>query len=381
MQSVFKAAVEERAERRDVVVATVVKTWGSTPQKQGAKLLVRADGSGVGTLGGGCVEGDIWFAAREILQHGGDSEMRDYTLNEELAAKDGLVCGGTMRFLIDPVRGSDEYGDFAEEIVSAYGGGKPAAIATIVVASPEMKEVHKGQRMLIRENGETKGSLGDDELNRQAVRKARSLMAMGRCEYVENEAGCEYFIETYTTPPTLVLTGGGHVSKALAPVAKSVGMRIFVFDDREEFANRERFPEASIIETGSYTEGFTKMPVNANSFIIIATRGHRHDSEATKAAIDTPASYIGLLGSRRKTILIFEELFKQGMTREDIRRVRSPVGLNIGGRTPEEIAISIIADILAFRLGGDGAPMMLSETLIGKALERAERNKQSSIAV
>ncbi|MXZ03714.1 MAG: XdhC family protein, partial [Chloroflexi bacterium] len=111
MESVFKAAVQELDDKNPMVVATVVRTSGSTPQKSGAKLLVREDGSGVGTLGGGCVEGDIWFAAQELLKRGGDAELRDYQLNEDLAAQDGLVCGGTMYFLIDPVRESDPYRD------------------------------------------------------------------------------------------------------------------------------------------------------------------------------------------------------------------------------------------------------------------------------
>ena len=124
MEPVFRAAVEELSQERPVAVATVVRTSGSTPQKPGAKLLVRADGSGVGTLGGGCVEGDIWFAAQELMKRGGAAEMRDYQLNEDLAAQDGLVCGGTMYFLIDPIRRSEDYVDFAAEVVAAYEGGE-----------------------------------------------------------------------------------------------------------------------------------------------------------------------------------------------------------------------------------------------------------------
>ena len=134
MEPVFRAAVEELKQGSPVAVATVVRTSGSTPQKPGAKLLVRSDGSGVGTLGGGCVEGDIWFAAQELMKRGGGAEMRDYQLNEDLAAQDGLVCGGTMYFLIDPIRQAPDYLDYAEEVVSAYEGGKPVAIVNLMVA-------------------------------------------------------------------------------------------------------------------------------------------------------------------------------------------------------------------------------------------------------
>ncbi len=367
MEPVFRAAIDELKNDRPMVMATVVKTSGSTPQKPGAKLLVRADGSGVGTLGGGCVEGDIWFAAKQILKRGGGAEMRDYVLNEDLAAQDGLVCGGTMYFLIDPIRESGDYNSFADEVVAAYEGGTPVAIVNLMV-TPEGSNLQVGAKMLVRENGSIQGDLGDPHLNDEAAKKARGLMAMGKNEYVISKSGVEYYIEAYTTPPTLVIAGGGHVSKALAPIAKSVGFRLFIIDDREEFANPERFPEADIVRVADYETGFADLPINANSFIIIATRGHRFDDAATAAAARTPASFVGLLGSRRKTILIYEELLKKGFTMDQVRSIHSPVGLDIGARTPEEIAISIMSEILAFRLGGKGGTMKLEE----KHLQRLE---------
>ncbi len=369
MEPVFRAAVEELKQENTVAVATVVRTSGSTPQKPGAKLLVRSDGSGVGTLGGGCVEGDIWFAAQELMKRGGAAEMRDYELNEDLAAQDGLVCGGTMYFLIDPIRRSADYLDFAEEVVAAYEGGKPVAIVNMM-AAPEGSSFRVGDKMLVREDGETVGTLGDDQFDRQAARRARELMAMGKNDYVVTDDGVEYFIEAFTTPPTLVLVGGGHVSNAIAPVAKSVGFRLFVVDDREEFANAERFPEAEIVRSGEYAETIRGLPINANTFVVVATRGHRYDDAALAAAMETPASYVGLLGSRRKTILIYEELLHRGWPIERVKAVHAPIGLDIGGRTPEEIAISIMAEILAFRLGGDGGSMKLED----RYMERIQQN-------
>ena len=376
MESVFKAAVEELDDERPMVVATVVRTSGSTPQKSGAKLLVRQDGSGVGTLGGGCVEGDIWFAAQELLKRGGDAEVRDYHLNEDLAAQDGLVCGGTMYFLIDPIRKPGPYRDFATQAVAAYAGGSPMAIVS-VTRSRAGSIVSVGTKMLVRENGETQGALGDEILEAMAVAKARDLMAMGKNEYLYLDDGSECYIEAYTTPPTLVLIGGGHVSKAIAPIAKSVGFRIFVFDDREQFSNPERFPEADMTMVGDYRDGFNKLPINANSFVVVATRGHQFDDAAVSGALGTPASYVGLLGSKRKTILIFEELIRNGYAPEQLRRINAPIGLDIGGRTPEEIALSIMSEIVAFRLGGKGGSMKLQERLLDKAIERA--SKSSSV--
>ena len=385
MEQVFRAASEEAAAGNGMVVATVVRTSGSTPQKPGAKLLVRADGSGVGTLGGGCVEGDIWFAASQLLKSGGPAEMRDYELNEDLAAQDGLVCGGTMYFLLDPIRdeanpnGTKANPDFNDEVLAAYDGGAPVAVASLMKA-PEGSGLTVGSQLLVRENGSIAGSLGDEKLDARASVEARRLMAMGKNDYIVTESGAEFFIEAYTTPPTLVLAGGGHVSRAISNIAKTLGFRIFVIDDREEFSNADRFPEAEQTVVSDYASGFKKLPIGTNSFIVIATRGHRYDTAATAAAMRTPASYVGLLGSRRKTILIYEELFAQGFTMEQVKSVRSPIGLSISARTPEEIALSIMAEIVAFRLGGDGGTLKLDDRLIQKAAEKAARKDGPTLA-
>jgi xanthine dehydrogenase accessory factor len=377
MEQVFRAASDEKTADNDMVVATVVKTSGSTPQKPGAKLLVRADGSGVGTLGGGCVEGDIWFAASQLLKSGGSAEMRDYELNEDLAAQDGLVCGGTMYFLLDPVRKETPESDFNDEVIAAYEGGAPVSVASLMNV-PDGSELVVGSKFLVRENGSTAGSLGDEKLDANAMNEARRLMAMGKNDYITAESGAEFFIEAYTTPPTLVLAGGGHVSKAISNIASTLGFRIFVIDDREEFSSAERFPEAELTVVSDYGSAFEKLPIGTNSFIVIATRGHRYDASATASAMRTPASYVGLLGSKRKTILIYEELFAQGFTMDEVQAVRSPIGLNISARTPEEIALSIMSEIVGFRLGGDGGTLKLDQRLIDKAAEKAARRSEST---
>ena len=374
MEQVFRAAHQEIKSGHDMVVATVVKTSGSTPQKPGAKLLVRADGSGVGTLGGGCVEGDIWFASSQLLKSGGPAEMRDYELNEDLAAQDGLVCGGTMYFLLDPVRESVEAQDTNEEVIAAYEGGAPVAVASLMKV-PDGSDLIVGSKLLIRENSSTKGSLGDEKLDASAVSEARKLLAMGKNDYISTKSGVEYFIEAYTSPPTLVLAGGGHVSKAISNIASTLGFRIFVIDDRDEFSNKDRFPEADETVVSDYGSAFEKLPIGTNSFIVIATRGHRYDTSATASAIRTQASYVGLLGSKRKTILIYEELFAQGFTMEQVQGVRSPIGLDISARTPEEIALSIMAEIIGFRLGGDGGQLSLDQKLIDKAAAKASQRQ------
>ena len=376
MKEVFHEAVNELRQGKQAVVATVVRTKGSTPQKPGAKLLVRDDGSGVGTLGGGCVEGDIWFAAKELMRRGGPAEYRDYQLNEDLAAQDGLVCGGTMYFLIDPVYSPDEYLAYAEEIDRAYQGGQSVVMATVIKPA-DGGEVSVGAKLFIREDGSTEGTLGSETADGEAVDRAQELMVHGKNESVTSKDGAEYFIEAYTTPPQLVLCGGGHVSRAIASLAKPLGFRLYITDDREEFANQERFPDADILIVKRPEEAIPELPINANSFIIIATRGHRYDNVALEAAVNTPARYVGLLGSKRKTILIYEDLVRSGVPVDRIKEIRSPLGLDIHARTPEEIAVSIMAEVLMFRLGGTGLPMKLEE----RRIDRIQEKVQEPVAV
>ncbi|HAE34031.1 MAG: hypothetical protein FI713_07435 [SAR202 cluster bacterium] len=379
MQEVFHEAVNRLEKGESVVVATVIRTKGSTPQKPGAKLLVRQDGTGAGTLGGGCVEGDIWFAAKQLMQQGGEAEYREYELNEELAAEDGLVCGGTMYFLIDPVYTPEDYLPYAREIDFAYKGEGAVALATVIKSGSDGKS-RIGDKLFIRENGKTEGTLGNLETDKGAIEKAKILMIHGRNEYVMTASGAEYFIEAYTTPPQLVICGGGHVSRALASLAKPLEFRLFITDDREEFANEDRFPEADIIVSEKPEDALPNLPINPNTFIVVATRGHRYDNSALLAAAKTPARYVGLMGSKRKTILIYEDLMRSDLSLDRIREIRSPIGLDIKARTPEEIAISIMSEMLMFRLGGSGLPMKLDEKQLDRINKKiSEEDSKSKV--
>ncbi len=374
MKEVFEEATNQLNEKHPLVIATVVRTKGSTPQKPGAKLLVRNDGSGVGTLGGGCVEGDIWYAAKQLMKNRGSAETIGYELNEEIAAQDGLVCGGTMFFLVDPIYEKGQEALFLDEINSAYLGGEPVALASLVKTTPDI-DSKLGGKLLIRSDGSVEGTLGADNLNSEAIKYGIELMAYGNSKYVRSETGAEYFVEGYTTPPQIILCGGGHVSRAIYTFAVNLGFNLTVIDDREEFANKTRFPLANVVVAESSAEGFRSIEINKNTFIVIATRGHRYDHVSLEAALNTSASYIGLLGSKRKTILIYEELLSKGVSIDRIKDVRAPIGLDINARTPEEIAISIMAEILMIRNGGGGNEMKLDSNLLEKTSDKAFRNK------
>jgi len=247
MKEVIDGAIELLNDCQPCVLATVVRTKGSTPQKAGAMLLVRQDGTGVGTLGGGCVEGDIWFAAQEILRQGGGPEFKDYYLNEDVAARDGLVCGGTMYFFLEPFREASDFLPYASEMAKAYEGADAVALATVVNV-PEGSGTVLGAKLLLRLDGSVVGSLGTEALDAQAIEVASRVAEVGSAESLMagagTEAGTEIFIEGFTTPPTLVMVGGGHVGKATADLAHRLGYRVYLIDDRPEFANEERFPYA-----------------------------------------------------------------------------------------------------------------------------------------
>ncbi|MSQ25638.1 MAG: XdhC/CoxI family protein [Dehalococcoidia bacterium] len=372
MEQVFQEAERLLGAGQPFVLATVVRTKGSTPQKPGAKLLVRGDGAIVGTLGGGCIEADVWAEAKEILAEGGGTQLRHFLLNEDIAARDGLVCGGNMDILIDPVAGQAGLAGLVaqvQEIVAAYAGKGDCALATLV--SPGAGAGTPGGKLFIRASGrasgETQGTLGSAALDAQAIALARSLMPKGREQWVDADGGAKYYVETFTNPATVVIAGGGHVGKAVYAVARLLGFKVIVVDDRPMYANAERFPEASQIVVDDFARGLRSLQMTPNCYVIVATRGHKLDDLALMEAARSDAGYVGLLGSRRKAVMIFRDLFRAGIPASRIAEIRAPVGLDLGGRTPSEIAVSIMAEIVAVKHGRSGGAMTMDTRMLEKA--------------
>lgn len=365
MQVVFREAKRLVEKREPFVLATVIRAKGSTPQKPGARLLVRRDGGIVGTLGGGCIEAAVWTDAKRALEERTSPYVQEFALNEELAAQDGLVCGGTMEILVDPIYDGEELLYPLEEIIGACGGGPSVALVSSTKGNI-------GARLFVREDGSQLGSLGDTAGDQDAKALARKLMAYGKAESFATESGGEFFVQAFTTPPTILIAGGGHIAKALYTLAKPLGFRVVIVDDRPEFASKERFPEADAVYAKDFTTAFKEVPITSNYYIVVATRGHKFDDLALEYAARSPARYVGLVGSRRKTILIYQSLLAHGIPLERVKEIHAPVGLNLGGRTPEEISLAILAEIAMVRLGGDARPLKLSDKYILKALEKAK---------
>jgi xanthine dehydrogenase accessory factor len=336
------------------VMATVVRVSGSTPQKPGARLLVRRDGTLAGTLGGGCVEADAWAEALALMEHGGGARLREFHLNEDLE-EDGLVCGGTMQVLLEPLTQAE----LLREVVEAHQGGNPVALARLVDAD-------EARYLLVRPDGSTSGELGGGEAGALARHSAVGLLSGGEdtVTYLPVE-GRHLLVESFTAPPALLICGGGHVGYALARLAVPLGLRVLVVDDRAEFASKERFTDADRVVTAPFPEGVAYFTLTAHDAVVVATRGHKHDHVALLAATRSKAGYLALVGSRRKAALVSRALREDGVSPERVARVRCPAGLSIGARTPEEIAVSILAEVLMWRRGGDG--QALSAQLLGAA--------------
>jgi xanthine dehydrogenase accessory factor len=257
---IYEEIVRMRREGRRSALATIVNVNGSIPSYKTAKMLVRDDGSILGTIGGGCVEADVWQAAREVMENEKPRTLK-FDLNQNPKYDTGLVCGGTL----------------------------------------------------------------------------------------------EVFIEPLLPTPVLYIFGAGHVAFNLYKVARIAGFDVVVVDDRESYANRERFPDARDVFAGDFEEVMAQLAPPEDAYLVIVTRGHRDDMRVLRWAVNTPARYIGMIGSRRKVITIYRELEKEGIAPEKFDRVHAPIGLDIGANTPEEIAVAIVAEMIALRRHAEAA--------------------------
>ncbi|MDP9238055.1 MAG: XdhC family protein [Chloroflexota bacterium] len=333
-------------------LATLIDAHGSTPQKVGARLLVRADGTTVGTLGGGCIEAEVSETAYRAMETG-EPRVLDFTLNEDIAVDYGLACGGTERILIDPTFTRDDLG-LARRMLGAVSGEQHGVVMSVVDGGSRVRIASK---MAMWEDGTVDGELCDVQAD--AVQLAERLMEAPRPKpaLVALTGGVQVFADVFAEPPEVVVVGGGHVGRAVATVAHTLGYCITVIDDRADFANRDRFPEAHVVIAGDIEEAIGSHATNRNSAIVIVTRGHKYDYQALSASARSNAGYIGLMGSRRKVALIYRQLLRDGVPEERLRDIHAPIGLDIGAVSPEEIAVSIMAEITMDRLGGHGNSM------------------------
>jgi xanthine dehydrogenase accessory factor len=252
--------------------------------------------------------------------------------------------------------------DIYQEIVRIRAEGGEAALATIVSATGSTPR-EKGAKMLVKADGSILGTIGGGSLEAQVIKEALKAIGEGKPRQLhfsltakEGEAEgmlcggeAEVFIEPILTPPTLYIFGGGHISLPLAKMGKLLGFKIAVIDDRAEFANADRFPEADTILAEDFSKSFSRLKIDKTSYIVIVTRNHQYDDMVLEWAVETKAKYLGMIGSKTKTKAVFSHLVAKGISKEKLARVHAPIGLEINAQTPEEIAVSILAEIVKVR--------------------------------
>jgi xanthine dehydrogenase accessory factor len=366
MLDVLKDLEEAIRDRRPVSYTALVETRGSTPQKPGATMLVFPDGSQTGTLGGGCVEAEVKRRSLRLLETG-RPEIVTFQLDDDYGWDDGLICGGRMKMLVDPIRPGEDavyYHALAERALE--GRGFTEAVVLDQGASDGRVAA---DRWLLDEAGSVVAARSAGKLPIDLLPNLRPISQRPR-PYVL--AGVSYLPRLSRV--RLVIVGGGHVGLKVAELAHDADFDIWVVDDREKYCNAERFPCAQKLVAGPIDASLRGLDINDNTFCIIVTRGHQHDEEALFALIKTPAQFVGMIGSRRKIRLIFDDLLREGITAEALKRVHAPLGLDIGSQTVPEIAVSIVAELIAHRNLGQNPYQRPS------VLDDRERNQASQAA-
>ena len=330
---------------RPCVYCAVVETRGSTPQKAGAAMLVFPDGGQVGTLGGGCVEAEVKQRALQALHGGSRAEVRTFHLDDIHGWDDGLICGGRMTILLDPLPAGTA-ADYYRRLYALTQQGRGFTEAVVV---SDAEGLCAGDRYLF----DADGALA--VLSRAAApRLAGEPAPLSTRPRPTLQQGVAYLP---TLPRiALFLIGGGHVGQATARLAAEVGFEIWVLDDRKQYVTPERFPPAARRIVGHIGPTLAELnpSLTANVYALILTRGHAHDEEALLRLASSACGYVGMIGSRRKIKLIFEDLMVRGVSAEALGRVHAPLGLDIGSQTVPEIAVSIVAELIAHRnLGPD----------------------------
>ncbi|MFJ5678507.1 XdhC family protein [Streptomyces sp. NPDC093097] len=366
---------------RTFAVATVVATTGSAPRQPGAALAVDSDGAAIGSVSGGCVEGAVYELCQEALRTGRPILER-FGYSDEDAFAVGLTCGGVIDIFVTPVRAStpaaadearadglsDETAAPLAAALTAAASGEAAALARIIEGPDELL----GRALLVRPDGSRTGGLGGHPgLDRTAAEEARALLDAGRTGTLEigaEGARCGQpvvlLVESSVPAPRMLVFGAIDFAAALVRVGKFLGYHVTVCDARPVFATRARFPDADEIVVDWPHRYLDSQELDARAVLCVLTHDAKFDIPLLERALRLPVAYVGAMGSRRTHLDRQQRLRDVGLTEIELNRLRSPIGLDLGARTPEETALSIAAEIVANRRGGTGAPLTGAHTPI-----------------
>ncbi len=327
-----------------VVLISLLNLKGSTPRHEGSKMIVGSDGKPYGTIGGSLLEATSIEKAREVLE-ARQSRLVTFELTGEDTSDPGMICGGKTEVLLDYLAPTPENRLFARQWYENISSGTDGYLCTCLKRNSSSVTING--RVIVADNQVT-GTLPDGVELSHLKEEFRSVSSGA----VRSIKGNEILIEPVKRLKTLYCFGAGHVAVPTAHMAALAGFRVVVVDDRPEFASEERFPEARrVLVIDDFNKAMSELPVDEDSFIVIVTRGHQYDRVVLEQALKTKASYIGMISSRKKRDAIYAALRESGVSQAELDNVHSPIGLDIGGETPEEIGVSIVAELIAVRNG------------------------------
>ncbi len=341
MKKLYQAMLDFLEQGKSFVQATILTQSGSAPRTAGAKMIILPDQSFLGTIGGGLVEAKVQELAVEVFK---TKQMvrKEFNLTGSEAGQMDMICGGRLEVLVEHLDATNE------QLLPVYQAMVKAIEnrRRVVLVTP-LEVTDSSQTFLIKEDHSIIGTFtGPTEW----VEKFASLS--GRYPQVITLAGQRFLVEPITSNGTVYIFGAGHVSQKLSLLTTFVDFRTVVLDDREEFANRGRFPSVDeVLVLESFEQAFKDLEIERDSYLIIVTRGHAYDKAVLAQALRTNAGYIGMIGSEKKRDTIYRALRQEGFTEADMQRVHSPIGLEIKAETPEEIAVSITAELIKIRSG------------------------------
>ena len=357
---IWSEAVRTLERGQPFALATVVNVRGSTPREVGAKMIVREDGQ-FGTIGGGCGEAEVFRKARVLLEEGGAARLAEVDLTGDFDQREIGTCGGIMDVFVDLWSPARDLA-VARQLADAAGRSAPAALLTIVDPGSRA-ELPAGARAFIDpKDGNTTGAgpldLPASALEQIIARTADAIPALLEVDgagalkpitHLEASGGARLFVDPIVGAQRLIIVGAGHIAVPLSTLGAMLGFHVTVIDDRASFANRERFPAADEIIVKPFKAAIESLALDGHCYLISVTRGHAFDEEAVRAALMQPCGFVGMIGSRRRVKATLERIGESGVPKERLADLHAPLGVAIGGETPEEIAISIIAEIIRER--------------------------------
>ncbi len=348
MKGLYDAAVNLLARKENFAMVTIFDRSGSAPRAKGAKMIVREDGSIIGTIGGGRLEADAVDMAKKAIK-AQKSAIQPFDLSGKDVAGADMICGGSGQVLIDFTGADDNNLKIYGEAVQIVGARGKAWLVTVLQETAGTEGIDS-QRCLVKPNGQLVGTISCDPYLMEKLTAGPAKISI----HSEAFDGLRFLVEPLRHGGFVYLFGAGHVSQKIAALAESVGFRTVVLDDRADYANRERFPDVTEIMVIDSFKELPRLPIDEDSYLVIITRGHLYDKYVLEQALRTKAAYVGMIGSRRKRDLIYKEVMNHGFTEDDLKCVFAPIGTDIGAETPEELAVSIVGELIKVRSERNG---------------------------